>query len=192
MAAGCTLVDYRKTRKKKGLVIVFTGNGKGKTTAAVGMAVRAAGSKQRVLIVQFIKGKWKTGEQTSLKALAPYIELVRMGKGFTIDRLRDQRVELDEHQAAAQAAFAYARERMLSGEYQHVILDEIMGTMKAGLVSVTDVVELITAKPADLHLTLTGRNVPPEIVELADLVSEIQPVKHPFQAGIAAQRGVEF
>lgn len=186
------MVDYRKTRKKKGLVLVFTGNGKGKTTAAVGMAVRAAGSKQRVLIVQFIKGKWKTGEQTSLKALAPYIDLVRMGKGFTIDRLRDKRVELDEHQAAAQDAFVYARDRMLNGDYQHVILDEIMGAMKAGLVSVDDVVALIEEKPARLHLTLTGRNAPPEIVELADLVSEIQPVKHPFQAGISAQQGVEF
>ncbi|MBI3966285.1 MAG: cob(I)yrinic acid a,c-diamide adenosyltransferase [Chloroflexi bacterium] len=181
-----------KPRLKKGLVIVNTGNGKGKTTAAVGLAVRAAGNKMRVLIVQFIKGKWKTGEQESLKRLAPEIELVRMGKGFTIDRLRDKRVSMDDHEAAARAAWDFAVERVKSGEYAVVVLDEILGTVKAGLVSVDELLDLVRSKPSKLHLVLTGRNAPPALVEAADLVTEMNPVKHPYAAGIMAQRGVEF
>jgi cob(I)alamin adenosyltransferase len=179
-------------RRRKGLVIINTGNGKGKTTAALGMGMRAAGNRMKVLVVQFIKGFWKTGEVESIKKLAPYFDLERMGKGFTIERLRDQRISDEEHRQAAQAALALARERMLSGEYQMVILDEILGSIKAGLVSLEQVLDFVAAKPPDLHLVLTGRNAPPELVEVADLVSEIMPIKHPYQNGIMAQRGIEF
>lgn len=179
-------------KRRKGLVMIWTGNGKGKTTAAVGLAVRAAGHKMPVLFLQFVKGAWKTGERHSLALLAPYVEHVVMGRGFTIERLRNQRIALEDHQAAARAAFDYAREAVRSGRYKVVVLDEIMAAMHAGLVGIDEVVALVRGKPAALHLVLTGRRAPPELVELADLVSEIEPIKHPLQAGIPAQRGIEF
>ena len=179
-------------KRRKGLVMVWTGKGKGKTTAAVGLAVRAAGNKMRVLFLQFVKGAWKTGERQALPLLAPYVEFRVMGRGFTIERLRNKRVPVEDHAAAAREAFAFAQEAVRSGQYRMVILDEIMATMNAGLISKDEVLALVRAKPALLHLVLTGRNAPPELLELADLVSEVQPVKHPYQAGIPAQRGVEF
>ena len=181
-----------KNRRRKGLVIVNTGDGKGKTTAAMGLVLRAAGNRMRVLVVQFIKGAWKTGEVEALKRLTPEVELVRMGRGFTIERLRDERISDEEHRAAAQEALALARERMVSGAYQVVVLDEILGSIKAGLVTLAQVLELVAQKPADLHLVLTGRGAPAELVEAADLVTEMRPIKHPYEQGIVAQRGVEF
>ena len=179
-------------KKRKGLVIVFTGNGKGKTTAAMGLALRAAGNKMQVRIIQFIKGVWKTGEVEALKALAPMIQIERAGRGFTIERLRDPRIPMDEHRAAAQAGIEEAREAIEAEGVSVVILDEILGTITAGLVSLDQVLGLIDAKPPMLHLVLTGRGAPPEIVERADLVTEMRLVKHPYEAGIVAQRGVEF
>ena len=187
--AGGPAVDKKR---RKGLVMIWTGKGKGKTTAALGLALRAAGHRMRVLVLQFIKGQWKTGERQALPLLAPYVEHAVMGRGFTIERLRSKNVPMEAHQAAARAAFEFAREAVHSGRYQMVILDEIMATLHAGLISADEVVELVRTKPAMLHLVLTGRNAPPELVELADLVSEVQPLKHPLQAGIPAQRGVEF
>jgi cob(I)alamin adenosyltransferase len=179
-------------KRRKGLVMIWTGNGKGKTTAALGLALRAAGNKMHVLFLQFIKGQWKTGERETLPLLAPYVEHVVMGRGFTIERLRNKNVPMEEHQAAATAAFQFAREQVASGTYQMVILDEIMASIHAGLIPLAEVLDLVRQKPPMLHLVLTGRNAPPELVALADLVSEIQPIKHPYQAGIPAQRGVEF
>ena len=181
-----------KGRRRKGLVIVNTGNGKGKTTAAMGMGLRAAGNRMRVLALQFIKGTWKTGEVEAVKQLAPYFELVRMGRGFTVERLRDKRISDEEHRQAAQEALGWIRERLTSGDYQVVILDEILGSIKAGLVSREQVLDLVAAKPPDVHLVLTGRGAPPELIEMADLVTEMRPIKHPYEAGIMAQRGVEF
>ncbi len=178
--------------RRKGLVMIWTGNGKGKTTAAMGLALRAAGHQMHVLFLQFIKGRWKTGERKSLPLLAPYVEHVVMGRGFTIPGLRDERIPMEDHAAAARAAFAFAQQAVHSGRYDVVILDEIMATIKAGFVTAAEVVDLARGKPPLLHLVLTGRNAPPELVEIADLVSEVQPVKHPFQAGIPAQRGIEF
>ncbi len=181
------------TRKeRRGLVIVNTGNGKGKTTAALGLALRAAGNGFRVLIIQFIKGRWKTGETQALKALAPRIELVRMGKGFTIERLRDKRIPMEQHAEAAAQAFARAGQAVRSGEYDMVVLDELLGSIKAGLVRLDDVLQLIRDKPPAVHLVITGRGAPEALVDSADLVSEIVPIKHPFQQGIKAQRGIEF
>ena len=179
-------------KERRGLVIVNTGNGKGKTTAALGLAVRAAGNGFKVLIIQFIKGQWKTGESQALTALAPNVELVRMGKGFTIERLRAKRIPLEDHEAAAADAFARAAEVVRSGAYDMVVLDELLGSIKAGLVSLDDVLQLIRDKPPELHLVLTGRGAPPELIDAADLVSEIVPIKHPFERGIKAQRGIEF
>jgi cob(I)alamin adenosyltransferase len=181
-----------RNRRRKGLVIINTGNGKGKTTAAFGLGLRAAGNRMKVLCLQFIKGAWKTGETEAVKLLAPNFELVKTGRGWTIERLRDQRITDEEHKAAAQEGLVWVRERILSGEYQVVILDEILGSIKAGLVTLDQVLELVSIKPPDLHLVLTGRNAPPELIEVADLVTEMQPIKHPHQAGIMAQRGIEF
>jgi cob(I)alamin adenosyltransferase len=181
-----------KGRRRTGLVIVNTGNGKGKTTAALGLALRAAGHRMRVLIVQFIKGAWKTGESQALPLLAPQVDLYRMGRGFTIDRLRDRRVSDEEHAQAAQEALAFAREQVAAGAYQVVILDEVLGSIKAGLVSLEQVLDVVRAKPESVHLVLTGRNAPSELIEVADLVTEMQPIKHPYQQGIMAQRGIEF
>ena len=183
----------RPTKKdRRGLVIVNTGDGKGKTTAALGLAVRAAGNGFKVLIIQFIKGQWKTGESQALAALAPNVELVRMGKGFTIERLRDKRIPIEDHQAAAAVAFARAAEAVRSGAYDMVVLDELLGSIKAGLVSLDDVIQLIRDKPPEVHLVLTGRGAPQALIDAADLVSEVAPIKHPFEQGIKAQRGIEF
>ena len=182
----------REAKQVRGLVIVNTGDGKGKTTAALGLAVRAAGNGLRVLIIQFIKGRWKTGESQSLLKLAPSIQLVRMGMGFTIERLRDPRIPMEEHEEAAARAFERAREVVLADEYDLIVLDEILGSVKAGLVSLDDILGMIRDKPARLHLVLTGRGAPPELVEAADLVTEMRLVKHPFQQGVKAQRGIEF
>ncbi|MCC6177738.1 MAG: cob(I)yrinic acid a,c-diamide adenosyltransferase [Chloroflexi bacterium] len=184
------MVQERK--EPRGLVIVNTGDGKGKTTAALGLTLRAAGNGFRVLVIQFIKGRWKTGETKAIEALAPNVQLVRMGMGFTIERLRDRRIPMEEHEEAASRAFERAREVVLSGEYDMVVLDEILGSIKAGLVSLDDVLALIKDKPSRLHLVLTGRGAPPELIEAADLVTEMRAVKHPYTQGIPAQRGIEF
>lgn len=185
-------VDKVDKKRRQGLVMIWTGDGKGKTTASLGLALRAAGQKLRVLYLQFIKGQWKTGERETLPLLAPYVEHVVMGKGFTIERLRNPRIPMEAHNEAAAEALDFARRAVHSGSYEMVILDEIMATIHGGHVRLEDVVDLVRHKPPQLHLVLTGRRAPPELVELADLVSEVRPVKHPFQAGIPAQRGVEF
>jgi cob(I)alamin adenosyltransferase len=147
----------------------------------------------RVRMIQFIKGVWKTGEQRTLPLLAPYFELERIGQGFTIDGLRDERVPMDEHEARARAGWARAQETVRAGEHDVVILDEIMATMTAGFVTVDELLALIAAKPPMMHLVLTGRNAPPELIAVADLVSEVREVKHPYrEQGIKAQKGVEF
>ena len=178
-------------KRRKGLVIVYTGNGKGKTTAAMGMAARAAGNQMTVRVIQFIKGAWKTGEVTSLAALAPYLEIERSGRGFTIERLRDERITDEEHVVAAQAGIARARELIVSG-IDMLVLDEILGAITAKLVSLEQVLELVALKPPMVHLVLTGRNAPPQLIEAADLVTEMRAIKHPYEHGIVAQRGVEF
>lgn len=187
-----TAAAGRKPRKHKGLVIVNTGNGKGKTTAAVGLAVRAAGNQMRVLLLQFIKGAWKTGEQESLKALAPHITLERMGLGFTIERLRNRRIDPDEHRAAARAGYERAMEAIRSGAYDIVVLDEILGTVNAGLISEAELLALVAAKSPAMHLVITGRNAPQSLIDAADTVTEMRPIKHAYQQGITAQRGIEF
>ncbi|MBU6423167.1 MAG: cob(I)yrinic acid a,c-diamide adenosyltransferase [Chloroflexota bacterium] len=181
-----------REKKRKGLVIVFTGDGKGKSTAAIGMALRATGHHMRVHVIQFIKGRWKSGEVEAAKRLLPDLTIERAGLGFTIERLRDPRIPMDDHRAAAQAGIVEAREAVASGGYAIVVLDEILGAIAAGLVTLEQVVSLVDAKPPGLHLVLTGRNAPPQIVERADLVTEMRLVKHPYEQGIVAQRGVEF
>jgi cob(I)alamin adenosyltransferase len=178
--------------RRRGLLLVFTGSGKGKSTAAFGLALRAAGNRMPVKVVQFIKGSWKTGEREAIAAGVPEIEVEVGGRGFTIERLRDPKVPIPEHHLAARAAFEIAREAIASGRYRMVVLDEILGSITAGLVSEEQVLDLARSRPEDLHLVLTGRGATPAIVDAADLVTEMTEVKHHYKAGIPAQRGIEF
>ncbi|SDG64676.1 cob(I)alamin adenosyltransferase [Selenomonas sp. WCT3] len=177
--------------EKYGLVIVHTGNGKGKTTAALGQAVRAWGDGLRVCILQFIKGGWKYGELKTLETLAAAdgrIEIKQCGLGFT----NTEEHEEQEHKEAASKALAMAREAITSGDWDLVILDEINYAVKFGLITVDDVLALLACRPKDLHLVLTGRDAKPELIEKADLVTEMKQIKHPYEQGIKAQMGIEF
>lgn len=177
------------SQEKHGLILVNTGNGKGKTTAALGMALRAWGQGMKVLVLQFIKGGWKYGELKAAEKLAPNFEIRQLGGGF-IKGPDDK--ELDEHRHAAQEALQAAREEITSGKYDLIILDEILYAIHYRLVSLDEVLSLFACKPEGLHLVLTGRNAPPEIIEQADLVTEMREIKHPFTKGIPAQKGIEY
>jgi len=179
-----------KKQKPTGLVIVYTGHGKGKTTAALGMCVRAAGYKKKVRIIQFIKGTWKYGEMDGIKLLEPYVEMEQRGKGFV--GIVDDKEDISTHIRAAAEALEYSREAVMSGKYDHVILDEINVALQLNLIKVEDVLKLIDDKPSELHLILTGRDAPQELIERADLVTEMKEIKHPFQKGILAQQGVDY
>ena len=170
----------------KGLIIVNTGDGKGKTTAALGTALRAAGHGMKVLIIQFMKGAWKYGELESLK-LIPQIEILPMGGDFTW-----KKEDLEEDRRMARDAWEKDKEALMQGDYQMVILDELNYVLGYELLPTDEVAEFIKQKPAGLHLIITGRRAKPEIVEIADLVTEMREIKHPFAAGIKAQKGVEF
>lgn len=186
-------MDPELKRNRRGVTLVFTGDGKGKTTAAMGLALRAAGNRMPVRVIQFIKGSWKTGERTAFQAQVPLVEIAAEGRGFTIERLRDPGVSAEEHLDAGRNAWALAHEAVTGGRYRMVVLDEVLGSISAGLVPVEEVVDLIRGKPRDLHLVLTGRNAPQEVIDAADCVTEMRPIKHHYRgAGIPAQRGIEF
>ena len=180
---------------RRGLIVVYTGNGKGKTSAALGTALRALGHGWRVLVIQFFKGDWPIvfGEVEMGKRLAPQFEVLQLGKGF-VKSMGDKK-PFDEHLAAAREALQVAQENITSGDYDLIILDEILYAIDyAGvqLVSVDDVLGLLAAKPASLHLILTGRNAPQAIVDRADLVTSMEEVKHPWQQKIPAQVGIDY
>jgi cob(I)alamin adenosyltransferase len=176
--------------KDKGLVIVYTGNGKGKTTASLGLCVRAVGYDQKVCIIQFIKGSWKYGELDGIKRLEPNVEFYRKGLGFV--GIIDDKLDKSEHVRAASEALAFATEKVRSGKYDIAILDEINVAIHLELIKVDDVLKLINGKPESLDLVLTGRNAKDEIIERADLVTEMKEIKHPFQKGIKAKKGIDF
>lgn len=174
----------------KGLVIVFTGNGKGKTTSALGVALRACGHNMKVAMLQFIKGSWHYGELDSVKKLSPNFELIPLGKGFV--GIVDDKLPREEHIKAAKEALAIAKEKITSGRYRIVILDEINVAVRLNLIDIQDLLDLIKAKPKELHLIITGRGADPKLVEAADLVTEMREIKHPYQKGITAQRGIDY
>ena len=175
---------------KDGLVIVYTGNGKGKTTAALGMALRAVGYNYRICMIQFIKGSWHYGEMTSSKRLEPEFELTAVGKGFV--GIIDDKSTREEHEKIAQEALCLSKEKIGSEKYDIVILDEINYAINLGLIKVEDVLDLIKNKPVKLNLVLTGNHVKKEIIEIADLVTEMKEIKHPFKSGIKAKKGIDF
>ena len=180
---------------RRGLIVLYTGNGKGKTTAALGMVLRSLGHGWRVLVIQFFKGDWpvRFGELEMAKRLAPQLEVLQLGKGF-VKHMGDAK-PFDEHLAAAKEAVATARERIASGAYDLIVLDEIIYAIDyAGvqLVSLEEVLGLLDVKPPALHLVLTGRNAPQALIDRADLVTEMREVKHPWQNKIPAQVGVDY
>ncbi len=176
--------------ENKGLVIVYTGNGKGKTTAALGMCIRAAGYKKKIKILQFVKGSWKYGELKGIELLKDFVDMEQVGEGFV--GIVDDNKEFSVHQEAARKGLAYAREIIHSGKYDIVILDELNIAIDLGLIPLADALELIQNKPALLHLVITGRSAKPELIEIADLVTEMREIKHPFQKGILAQRAIDW
>lgn len=171
---------------EKGLVLIHTGAGKGKSSSAFGVIVRALGWKQKVGVIQFIKGKWKTGERQFFDRLGE-VTWHTMGEGFTWDTQ-----DKDRDIAAAQAAFAKGREMMESGDYDLIVMDEINIAMRYDYLSVEDVIAGLNARDKRTGVILTGRDAKPELCEYADLVTEMTEVKHPFKAGIKAQRGVDY
>ncbi len=183
------MVEKRIVRegKKKGLIIVNTGDGKGKTTAALGIAFRAIGSDFKVFVGQFIKGSRQYGELVTAERLKEWIEIHPMGEGFTWETKSRERDTEKAHEA-----WAFFKERLLSGQYQLIIFDEINYVIDYGYLPVEWVVEALEQKPEMVHVILTGRNAHPAIVEMADLVTEMREIKHPFKKGITAQRGIEF
>ena len=180
---------------RRGLTIVYTGNGKGKTTAALGAVLRALGHGWRVLVIQFFKGDWPVvfGEVEMGKRLAPQLEILQLGKGF-VNAMGDKK-PFDEHLAAANDALRIAKERITSGAYDLILLDELIYAIDyAGvqLVTLEEVLELLDAKPPSLHLILTGRNAPQAIIDRADLVTDMREIKHPWQRKIPAQQGIDY
>ncbi len=174
---------------KNGLVIVYTGEGKGKTTAALGLVLRAVGYKKKVLIVQFSK-VWFTGEVEAVKKLAPYVKLVQGGLGFV--KILDDNAKLSEHKKAASKLYEYLYKEITSGKWDVVIADEIVGAVAGNVLKQTQVNKLIKDKPEKLDLVLTGHYAKESLMRKADLVTEMVPVKHPFEKGFLAKEGIDY
>ncbi len=176
--------------EKDGLVIVYTGNGKGKTTAALGMALRAVGHNYKVCMIQFIKGSWHYGEMSSSKKLEPEFELIAVGKGFV--GIIDDTSPHSEHEKSAREALRISKEKILSKKFDIVILDEINYAIDLSLIELNQVLDLIKLKPSNVTLVLTGNHAKDEIIQSADLVTEMKEIKHPFKSGIKAKKGIDF
>lgn len=175
---------------RKGLIIVHTGPGKGKTTAALGTALRAVGQGLKVLMVQFIKGSWHYGELDAAKMLGEdRFRILPMGRGFV--KVGAEKPEAEDVRLVEEA-WKFASEKIQSREYDLVILDEINYAISYKMLDAGRVVEALRRKPENVHVILTGRNAHPSVVECADLVTEMREVKHPYQKGIVAQRGIEY
>ena len=174
--------------REKGLIIVNTGNGKGKTTAALGMVMRSLGHGYKVAIVQFIKGAWEPAEKAVLATWQEQLQFHAMGEGFTWDTQdRERDIEL------ANAAWSKALEYILNPEYRLVLLDEVNIALKLGYLDVDTVIAGLEQKPDDSHVILTGRGAPNKLIAIADLVTEMSLIKHPFrEQGVKAQPGIEF
>ena len=174
--------------REKGLIIVHTGNGKGKTTAALGMVIRSLGHGYKVAIVQFIKGAWEPAEKAILATWKEQLEFHAMGEGFTWDTQdRERDIEL------ANSAWSKALEYILNPEYRLVLLDEVNIALKLGYLDVDTIIEGLEQKPEDSHVVLTGRGAPDKLIAIADLVTEMSLIKHPFrEQGVKAQPGIEF
>jgi cob(I)alamin adenosyltransferase len=173
--------------EERGLLIVHTGKGKGKSTAAFGMVFRALGHGFKVGIVQFVKGAWGTGERDILQKFPELVTIKAMGEGFTWDT-QDRQRDL----AAARAAWEEAKRMIADPAYRMVLLDELNIVLRYDYLPLAEVLETLRSKPRDTHVIVTGRNAADELIALADLVTEMTEIKHPFRSGVKAQAGVEF
>jgi len=171
----------------KGLLIVFTGNGKGKTTAALGMAMRAAGHGLKVCFIQFIKGGWHYGELDAVKRFEGLIDLHVMGKGFT---WKSENIEEDAR--LAREAWEFACTAIASGRYHTVVLDEFTYLLHYHMLALDPCLQVLTSRHPAQHVVITGRYAPEPLIATADLVTEMQMIKHPLGSGIKAQKGIEF
>jgi cob(I)alamin adenosyltransferase len=173
---------------ERGLIIVHTGKGKGKSTAAFGMVFRALGHGMKVAVVQFVKGRWQTGERVALERFADLVTINTMGEGFTWET-QDRQRDL----AAARSAWETAKRLIEAGEHRLVLLDELNIVLRYDYLPVEEIVAFLRdEKPEDVHVIVTGRNAKDELIEIADLVTEMEMVKHPFRSGVKAQKGIEF
>ncbi len=178
-----------EANSRRGLILINTGAGKGKTTAALGTALRAVGCGMRVLMLQFIKGSWHYGELDAVEAFGPKFVLKQMGRGF----VKIGGAEADpEDLRMVRAAWEEAHEAIYSGDWDLVVLDEINYAISYGMLDPAIVAEVLKGKPEMVHVILTGRNAHPLLVEIADTVTEMREVKHAYQKGILAQRGIEY
>jgi cob(I)alamin adenosyltransferase len=173
--------------EERGLLIVHTGTGKGKSTAAFGMVFRAIGHGFKVGVVQFVKGAWGTGERDILENYPELVTIKAMGEGFTWDT-QDRQRDI----AAARAAWEMAKEMIADPSYKMVLLDELNIVLRYEYLPIGEVIEVLRNKPRDLHVIVTGRNAKDELIEIADLVTEMTEIKHPFRSGVKAQAGIEF
>jgi cob(I)alamin adenosyltransferase len=174
---------------RKGLILINTGPGKGKTTAAMGTALRAVGNGMRVLMLQFLKGSWHYGELDAVKAFGDNFVMKQMGRGF----VKVGGAETDpEDTRLVEEAWQEARHAILSGEWDVVVLDEINYAIGYGMLDPSKVAETLLQRPEMVHVILTGRNAHPKLIEIADTVTEMRQVKHAYESGILAQRGIEY
>jgi cob(I)alamin adenosyltransferase len=176
--------------KKKGLIVVITGNGKGKTTTALGIALRACGHRMRTSIIQFMKGDLYAGEWDGIKKLNCGVELIPTGKGFC--GIQGNPYPFKEHRKNAQEAIQLALQKMESGEFDILILDEINNALHLNLVDLDQVLEIIRRRPPEMHLVLTGRDAHPDVIALADTASEVREIKHAYRQGVEPQPGIDY
>ncbi len=172
------------------MLIVYTGNGKGKTTAALGLIFRALGYGWNICMIQFIKGDWHYGELDTAKQFPENLEIHPIGEGFY--KIRGDKKTENEHKASAQAGLRFAEEKLLSEKYNLVILDEINNAVEMGLIDEKQILNLLDKVPKNVDVVCTGRNAPKSLIEKADLVTEMTEIKHPFQQGIVAKKGIDF
>lgn len=177
-------------KKRVGLIVVMTGNGKGKTTSALGITLRAVGHGMKVCIIEFMKGDIYSGEIDGIKRLYPDAELHLTGKGFC--GIMGNPYPLKEHRANAQDALKLAEEKMSSGNFDILILDEINNALKLKLVDLPQVLKLVENKPPQMHLILTGRDAHPEVIKKAHTVTEMKEIKHAYRQGIEPQKGIDY
>ena len=183
-------VEKLVPKNRHGLIVVITGNGKGKTTSAMGMVLRASGYGMKVCIIQFMKGDLYSGEWDGVKLLGDRVEMHTTGMGFC--GIQGNPYSHEEHRTNAQAAIELAREKIQSGDYDIVVLDEINNALQLKLVDLDQVLGLVRSKPKLMHMVLTGRDAHPDLVDLSDTVSEVCEIKHAYRKDIEPQPGIDY